>query len=64
MRVLPVEGASFEENPPSLLDFVQREARWRRGNMQYPQLLWTPGLLPMSRFQLLWAISMFIGAPA
>jgi membrane glycosyltransferase len=64
VRVLPVEGGSFEENPPSLLDFVQRETRWCRGNMQYPHLLGTPGLLPMSRFQLLWAISMFIGAPA
>jgi membrane glycosyltransferase len=63
-RVLPVEGGSFEENPPSLLDFVRRETRWCRGNMQYPQLLGTPGLLPMSRFQLIWAISMFIGAPA
>jgi membrane glycosyltransferase len=64
VRVLPVEGGSFEENPPSLLDFVQRETRWCRGNMQYPQLLGTPGLLPTSRFQLVWAISMFIGAPA
>jgi membrane glycosyltransferase len=64
VRVLPVEGGSFEENPPSLLDFIQREARWCRGNMQYPHLLGTPGLLPMSRFQLIWAISMFIGAPA
>jgi membrane glycosyltransferase len=64
VRVMPVEGGSFEENPPSLLDFIRRETRWCRGNMQYPHLLGTPGLLPMSRFQLIWAISMFIGAPA
>jgi membrane glycosyltransferase len=64
VRVLPVECGSFEDNPPSLLDFVQRETRWCRGNMQYPHLLGIPGLLPMSRFQLVWAISMFIGAPA
>ncbi|WP_294537526.1 glucans biosynthesis glucosyltransferase MdoH [uncultured Rhodoblastus sp.] len=64
VRVLPVECGSFEENPPTLLDFVARETRWCRGNMQYPHLLGTPGLLPMSRFQLIWAISMFIGAPA
>jgi membrane glycosyltransferase len=32
--------------------------------MQYLRLLGMPGLLPMSRFQLIWAVSMFIGAPA
>ena len=64
VRVLPVEGGSFEENPPTLLDFIQRETRWCRGNMQYLQLLAMPNLKPMSRFHLVWAISMFMGAPA
>ena len=32
--------------------------------MQYVKLLDTPGLLPMSRFQLVWAILMFVGLPA
>lgn len=64
VRILPVECGSFEENPPTLLDFIQREARWCRGNMQYLQLLATPSLASMSRFHLVWAISMFIGAPA
>ncbi len=64
VRALPVECGSFEENPPTLLDFVQRDLRWCQGNMQYVKLLATPGLLPMSRFQLVWAVSMFIGAPA
>ncbi len=64
VRVLPVECGSFEENPPTLLDFIERESRWCRGNMQYLRLLGTPSLTPMSRFNLAWAISMFIGAPA
>ncbi|WP_159730691.1 glucans biosynthesis glucosyltransferase MdoH [Methylosinus sp. Ce-a6] len=64
VRVLPVESGSYEENPPTLLEFLRRELRWCRGNMQYFELLSLPGLLPMSRFQLVWAISMFIGAPA
>jgi membrane glycosyltransferase len=63
-RVLPVECGSYEENPPTLEDFVRRDLRWCQGNMQYLQLLGTPGLLPMSRFQLVWAIAMFSGAPA
>ncbi len=64
VRVLPIECGSYEENPPALIDFVRRELRWCQGNMQYLKLLGLPDLEPMSRFQLIWAISMFIGAPA
>ena len=64
VRILPVECGSYEENPPTLVDFARRDLRWCEGNMQYVRLLNLPGLLPMSRFQLVWAISMFIGAPA
>ncbi len=64
VRVLPVESGSFEENPPTLLDFVAREVRWCLGNMQYVGLRGLPGLLPTSRFQLFWAVCMFMGAPA
>jgi membrane glycosyltransferase len=64
VRVLPIECGSYEDNPPNLLGFTQRDLRWCEGNMQYLQLLAMPQLLPMSRFQLLWAISMFIGVPA
>ena len=47
-----------------MLDFAQRDVRWCQGNMQYIKLLDLPGLYAMSRFQLLWAILMFIGIPA
>ena len=64
VRVLPIECGSCEENPPTLVDFVRRELRWCQGNMQYFKLLGLPDLEPVSRFQLIWAISMFMGAPA
>ncbi len=71
VRVLPEERGSWEENPPTMLDFAQRDVRWCQGNMQYVKLLGlpgtkdlVPGLLPMSRFQLVWAILMFLGIPA
>lgn len=64
VRVWPVEGGSWEENPPSVLGFTQRDLRWCQGNMQYWRLLAMPGLKIMSRFQLLWAILMFLGVPA
>ena len=64
VRVLPEERGSWEENPPTMLEFAQRDVRWCQGNMQYIKLLDLPGLYPMSRFQLVWAILMFIGIPA
>lgn len=64
VRVLAEEGESYEENPPTLPDFIRRELRWCQGNMQYFQLLAMPGLRPMSRVQLSLAILMYLGAPA
>jgi len=64
VRVLPAEMDSWEENPPTMLDFAQRDVRWCQGNMQYTKLIDLPGLHAMSRFQLVWAIMMFIGIPA
>jgi len=64
VRVLPDERGSWEENPPTLFEFSTRDLRWCQGNMQYFKLMDLPGLLPMSRFQLAWAILMFVGVPA
>jgi len=64
VRLLPTEGGSYEENPPTILDFSARDLRWCLGNMQYLRLLDLPRLLPTSRFQLIWAVAMFVGVPA
>jgi membrane glycosyltransferase len=64
VRVLPVEAGSWEENPPTMLDFAKRDLRWCLGNLQYLKLMNLPGLEPMSRFQLAWAVLMFLGLPA
>ncbi|MDB5546146.1 MAG: glucan biosynthesis glucosyltransferase [Hyphomicrobiales bacterium] len=63
-RVLPEESGSYEDNPPTLLEFTRRDLRWCQGNMQYWALLGLKNIQPMSRFQLLWAIMMFVGVPA
>ena len=44
VRVLPEEGASFEQNPPTLIEFIRRDLRWCQGNMQYWHFLALPGL--------------------
>ena len=64
VRVLPEEDGSWEENPPTLPEFIRRDLRWCQGNMQYLQLLNMPGLRPVSRCQLWLAIAMYAGAPA
>jgi len=64
VRVVPVESESFEENPVTVLDFIQREQRWCNGNMQYLRLLGMRGLERTSRFQLVQAIMMYLSAPA
>jgi membrane glycosyltransferase len=63
-RVVPIELGSWEENPPTILEFTKRDTRWCQGNMQYWPLVRLPGLMPTSRFQLAWAILMFLGTPA
>jgi membrane glycosyltransferase len=64
VRVLPQEDLGWEENPPTLLEFIRRDLRWCQGNMQYWRFLLLPGLKPVSRYQLALAILMFIGSPA
>ncbi len=64
VRVMPQEGGSWEENPPTLTEFLRRDLRWCQGNMQYLKLLGTPGLHAVSRVQLWLAILMFIASPA
>ena len=64
VRVLVQEGLSWEENPPTLMEFSRRDLRWCQGNMQYWRLLTLPGLKPVSRFQLIFAIQMYLGSPA
>ncbi|PVE08713.1 glucans biosynthesis glucosyltransferase MdoH [Limnohabitans sp. Rim28] len=64
VRVFPCEDQSYEENPPTLSDYIQRDLRWCEGNLQYIHLLRLENLHAMGRFQLFMAIAMFAGSPA
>jgi membrane glycosyltransferase len=63
VRVIADEFESWEENPPSLPDFIKRDLRWCQGNLQYLRLIARPGFDAMGRFQILNAIMMYLGAP-
>jgi len=64
VRVLPEENLGWEENPPTLIEFLRRDLRWLQGTLQYGFFLFLPGLKFVSRFQLAFAMMMFIGSPA
>jgi membrane glycosyltransferase len=64
VRVLPDEEGSWEENPPTLLEFIRRDLRWCQGNMQYFHFLTLPRLEAVSRCQIALAIAMYLCAPA
>ncbi len=63
VRVLPVEDGSWEENPTTFPEFFRRDLRWCQGNMQYWALLGMKGIAPVSRYQFVFAITMFLGSP-
>ena len=64
VRVIPQEDESWEENPPTLIEYIRRDLRWCEGNLQYIHLLTMPGLKFLSRYQLCIAILMFLSSPA
>ncbi len=64
VRVVPEEELGWEENPPTLIEFIRRDLRWCQGNMQYWRFLRFPGLKPVNRYNLAVAILMFVGSPA
>ncbi|EHR03363.1 membrane glycosyltransferase [Bradyrhizobium sp. WSM471] len=59
----PDLGGSFEEVPPSLLDFAARDRRWCQGNLQHLAVLPAQGLHWVSRLHLLTGIGSYLTAP-
>jgi len=64
IRFLPMEGGSYEGNPPALPEFLARHVRWCQGNLQNLRLLNMPKLTALSRFHLAYVALKFIGAAA
>ena len=64
VRVLPEEDLGWEENPPTLIEYLRRDQRWTQGTLQYGHFLFLSGMQLVSRFQLAFAMLMFLGSPA
>ncbi|MEA2836408.1 MAG: rane glycosyltransferase [Bradyrhizobium sp.] len=63
IRMAPTLGGSFEECPPSLLDFAARDRRWCQGNLQHLAVLPARRLHWVSRLHLLTGIGAYLTAP-
>ncbi len=71
--LVPTLGGSWEQNPPHLLDELQRDRRWCQGNMQNARLVAEPGWRPVHRVMFataafsygvapMWLLFMLLGA--
>src|SRR5437588_1178333 len=56
-------GGSYEEVPPSLIDYAARDRRWCQGNLQHLAVLPARGLHWVSRLHLLTGIGSYLTAP-
>ena len=62
VRFLPEQSGSYEGNPLAAPDFVKRNTRWCRGNLQNLRLIGAPGLTATSRFHLAYMAGKFFTA--
>lgn len=61
--LVPELAGSYEECPPSLLDFAVRDQRWCQGNLQHIRVLMAKGLHWTSRLHLGMGIMSYLASP-
>ena len=61
--MLPELGGSYEESPPTLLDYAVRDRRWCQGNLQHLRVLPAAGLHPISRLHLALGVTSYLVSP-
>lgn len=60
--LVPEVGGSYEELPPTLSDYAQRDHRWCQGNLQHARLLPMKGLLAVNRMHLLFGVMSYMAS--
>lgn len=60
--MIPDLKGSYEEIPPSLIDFATRDRRWCQGNLQHARIIAANGLRPISRIHLAMGIMAYLSA--
>jgi membrane glycosyltransferase len=59
----PDIGGSFEEPPPTLMDYLIRDRRWCQGNLQHLRIVFAQGLTLPSRLHLAMGIMSYVSSP-
>ena len=59
----PDIGGSFEEPPPTLMDYLIRDRRWCQGNLQHLRVVFAKGLTLPSRLHLAMGIMSYLSSP-
>ncbi len=54
---------SYEELPPTLIDYAKRDRRWCQGNMQHMRMLFARGIGSISRLHLAMGIMSYLSSP-
>lgn len=61
--MLPELKGSYEECPPSMLDFALRDRRWCQGNLQHFRILFSQKFHPVSRIHFALGIMSYLSSP-
>jgi len=54
---------SYEELPPTLIDFAKRDRRWCQGNLQHLRLIAAKGWHPISRLHFAMGVMSYLSSP-
>jgi membrane glycosyltransferase len=54
---------SYEELPPTLIDYAKRDRRWCQGNLQHVRMVFTRGISGLSRLYFLMGIMSYLSSP-
>lgn len=56
-------GGSYEEIPPTLIDYAKRDRRWCQGNLQHMRLIFAGGFRPLNRVHLAMGVMSYAASP-
>lgn len=54
---------SYEELPPTLIDYAKRDRRWCQGNLQHARLIFAHGFKPLSRVHFAMGVMSYLASP-
>jgi membrane glycosyltransferase len=54
---------SYEELPPTLIDYAKRDRRWCQGNLQHVRMVFARGISGISRLHFLMGIMSYLSSP-